>query len=146
MLALVTPTFNLIECRKSPGTIVPLVLGIVLLIACGIWEAYNKSPYALFPRQLMSNVRGFTIILGVVFLVGMLYYSTAILWPEQIQALYTTKPYIIGLYAMAFGLGGTLFGPPAGLIVKAFSQTRWILVAFTIVTTLCSGLMAIVSK
>ena len=134
------------RCRKSAPTIVMIVLGIFLLVVCGIWQAYNPSPYALFPKQITKNVRGFTVILGVVFLVGMLYYSSAILWPEQIQLLYATEPYTIGLYSIAFGLGGTLCGPIAGWLVGRYSRTRVLLVLFTVGTTIASGLMAIVSK
>jgi hypothetical protein len=123
-----------------------IVIGIALLVVCGFWEAYNTSPYALFPRNIMGDVRGFTVVLGVIVLVGMLYYSTPVLWPEQVQILYTTNLYTLGLYTMAFGLGGTVFGPPAGWIVKNLPNTRNILVVFTLGTTLFSGLMAVVCR
>ena len=75
----------------------------------------------------MRNIRGFTVIIGIIFLVGMLYYSTGVLWPEQIQALYSTNYTIIGLYAMAFGLAGAIFAPIAGWLMVRTDGARWLL-------------------
>jgi hypothetical protein len=132
--------------RKSAPTILMLVLGLMLLVACGLWESYTTFPYSLFPRQIMLNVLGFTVILGVVFLVGVIYYAAPILWPEQIEVLYTTNLIHIGAYSMATGSAGALSGPPSGWFVKKVKNTRWLFTSFVLLLTAFSGLQAVVSK
>jgi hypothetical protein len=123
-----------------------LVLGLMLLVACGLWESYTASPYSLFPRQIISNVPGFTVILGVVFLVGIIYYAKPILWQEQIEVLYTANLIHIGACLMVAGLAGALSGPPSGWFVEKAKNTRWLLTSFVLLLTAFTGLKAVVSK
>lgn len=123
-----------------------MLIGFALLIVCGIYESRTSTKYPLFPRALFANIRGFTVILGAVFLCGMLFYSTAVLWPIQIQALYTTTPITIGLYSMAIGASGSLFSPIIGLAFERIGHSRWFFTAVVAVLCLMCGLQAIVSK
>lgn len=139
-----TPFSN--SSRKSAGTLAPLIVGIFIIIVTGVWEAFTRNPYAIYPHKVMRNYRGFTIPLGVTFLVGMLYYSTLVLWPEEIQVLFTQDLITIGLYSMAFGLGGGLAAPLAGWVFKKFDQGRWILLFIIVTMTALSGAQALVRK
>lgn len=132
--------------RKSAGTLAPLLIGTVIIFVTGGWEAYTRNPYAIYPHVVMRNFRGFTIPLGVTFLVGILYYSTLILWPEEIQVLFTQNSTKVGLYSMALGLGGSLAGLLAGWIFKKFDQARWILLFIVIAMTAVGGAQALVRK
>ncbi|KAI9743687.1 MAG: hypothetical protein M1818_003003 [Claussenomyces sp. TS43310] len=129
---------------KSAGTLAPMLIGVAILALCGCWEAFTNNPYAVFPHGIMRNFRGFTIVIGVTFLVGMIYYSTLILWPEEIQVLFTTEPITIGLYSMAIGMGGLLGGLIAGVLFQRINHARWLLTGLITVFTACSGLQAIV--
>jgi hypothetical protein len=94
----------------------------------------------------MRNMRGFTFPLAITMLVvGMLYYSSLILFPLEIQVLFATTTQI-GLYSMALGLGGFAGSIAAGILFKMVDQARWMLVAIVIIATLFSGLQALVSK
>jgi MFS family permease len=60
--------------------IAPMVVGICCLIGLGFWEAYADLAYPLMPPRLFKNVRGFTMVLVVCFVGGMLYceYSASV--------------------------------------------------------------------
>jgi hypothetical protein len=74
----------------------------------------------------------------------MLYYSSGVLWPIQIQVLYATKPITIGLYAIGLGLAGAMGAPIAGFIMASADQARWQFTVFTALLTIVSGCQAIV--
>lgn len=92
----------------------------------------------------MKDFRGFSIVTGVVFLVGILYYSSLILWPLQIVTFYTTDSTTIGLYSLAFSLGGCIGALLFALVLEKVNQARWILTAVCVLTTLFIGCQAIV--
>ncbi|KAJ5653290.1 trichothecene efflux pump [Penicillium lividum] len=122
-----------------------IVIGCVLLIALGFWEAYAPLEYPFFPLSLFKSFRGFTIPNFCVFLVGMCYYSAQVLWPQEIQALFTTYRIEVGWYTAAIGVGGGIFGPIIGFSNQKVGYSRWFLVACVLGLTFSSGLGAIVS-
>lgn len=75
----------------------------------------------------------------------MIFYSTGVIWPEQIQILYTQEPIKIGLYSIATGASGAIASPIVGKIIAHVNQTRLVLVIAVGLLTLVSGLQAIVS-
>ena len=139
-LARLTPSL-----RASAGTIAPIVVGVFLLIALGFYEAYAKLKYPIFPPEIFKNIRGFTVLQVATFLLGMLFYATAVLWPQQIQALYTQKDMEIGWYSSAGGMGGLAFSAFFGYAQKKFDHSHIQLPLYLGCLTLCSGAQAIVS-
>ncbi|KAK7894311.1 hypothetical protein LTR67_006072 [Exophiala xenobiotica] len=129
---------------KSGGTISMIVLGLVLLIACGIYEAHWDMLFPLFPPVVLGKIRGVTCVLVGTFLFGMLYYSTAVLWPQQVQALYTQDLLKIGWYASALGMAGILSSPLFGFLFT-FGHARLLFIFIIVIGTVASGCMAIVS-
>jgi MFS-type transporter involved in bile tolerance (Atg22 family) len=125
---------------------VPLVVGIVFLVFTGFYENYTHSPYNIFPHSVMKNYRGFSIVTGVGFLLGMLYYSTLILWPIQIQTFYSTNSTDIGLYGMSWGCGSLIGAAFMGFVVERVNQARFLLTAVVLLMTVCIGSQAIVGK
>ena len=132
--------------RKSAGTIAPIVIGFFLLIATGIYEVKIDQTFPLFPPSVFGNVRGFTLVCGSIFLYGMLYYSIGVLWPQQIQYLYTTDRYKIGWYAGAAGFSGWISAPLAGILFRWIGHARWQLVFYVIMLTAGTAACAVVSK
>lgn len=123
-----------------------MILGVFFLILTGLWEHFTHNLYNIFPHALMQNFRGFTIITGVTFLVGMLYYSTLILWPLQVGLFYTSDSTTIGLYSMAFSLGGYIGAILTGFLLSRFNKARWILTGICVCATAIGGAQAIVGK
>jgi len=129
----------------SAGTLAPLIVGFVLLVILGFYESYAKLTYPIFPPVIFKQVRGFTVVLISVFLVGMIYYATAVLWAEQATVLYTTDPLKVGWYASATGMGGMLFGPPAGYAFQKFGHARIGITITVGLLALFTGVQAIVT-
>ena len=71
------------------------------MVLLGFYETYANLKYPMLPPKLFKNVRGFTMILVVCFVGGMLYYSMNVLWPRQSGLLFVPadKPIIAGVYA-----------------------------------------------
>jgi hypothetical protein len=130
----------------SAGTIAPIVIGFTLLVALGFWEAYATLDYPLFPPKILRNVRGFTVNVAGVFLLGILYYSTVVLWPLQVTSLYTSEPIALGWYSSALGLAGSLFGPVAGWAFRKFGHARLLFTGFVLALAVLSGAEAVVCK
>jgi hypothetical protein len=78
---------------------------------------------------------------------GMLYYSSAVLWPLQVQILYATDPIIIGAYSGASGMGSIFFGPLFGLVFQRYARHgRWVFTSWVALVTITCGCQAIVCK
>jgi len=75
----------------------------------------------------------------------MLYYSTAVLWPQQVQALYTQNLLKIGWYASALGIAGIISSPIFGLLFT-FGHARLLYIIIIVIGTVASGCMAIVCE
>ena len=85
----------------SAPVIATIVIGILLLLALGLYEAYADLEYPMLPPKFFKNIRGFTMLLVVCFVGGMLYYSMNVLWPRQSTLLFVPadRPIIAGVYA-----------------------------------------------
>ncbi|MCJ1302217.1 hypothetical protein MMC08_005020 [Hypocenomyce scalaris] len=130
---------------KSAGTIVPIVVGFLLLVATGVYEAKVDQTFPVMPPVIFRNVRGFTVVLVGTFLYGMLYYATGVLWPQMIQLLFTTDRYKIGWYACGTGAVGFFASPIAGLLFRKIGHTRIQLVFYVTLMTAASAASAIVT-
>lgn len=75
----------------SVYVIAPLVVGFAFLLAFACWERFGNIKHPLTPTYVFTSSYGRDltapcIALGVV---NMFYYSSSILWPTMINALYT---------------------------------------------------------
>ncbi|KAI9735349.1 MAG: hypothetical protein M1818_006544 [Claussenomyces sp. TS43310] len=129
---------------KSAGPIAMIVIGLVLVICFGFWEAYYDQVFPFFPPAVLGDLRGVSFVLIGTFLYGMLYYSTAVLWPQQIQALYSTNLITVGWFASVLGMCGIVASPVFGYLFT-FGHARWLFTFIIALATVASGCMAIVS-
>ncbi|KAH6973092.1 fungal trichothecene efflux pump, partial [Ilyonectria sp. MPI-CAGE-AT-0026] len=125
----------------SAATLVPIILGLVLLVALGFYEAYGNIQEPLLPARLFKQVRHFTMPMVVMSVVGMQYYSNATLWPRMSQLLYATDEISKGLYAEVVPLG-TILGGLAVLGSKKLGHQRWQIVFFIALQTGCVGALS----
>lgn len=130
---------------KSAGAIAPIIVGVFLLISLGLWESYADLESPIFPRAIFANVRGFTVIIGGVFLLGMAFYSSAVLWPQQVSMLYTTNLIHVGWYCSTVGIAGAIAGPIAGWIFAKAPSSRLVLTGTVLMMAVASGAQAIVT-
>jgi MFS family permease len=68
---------------NSAPVISTIVIGAALLVVLGFYEAYAPLKYPMLPTKFFKNIRGFTVLLVVCFVGGMLYYSMNVLWPRE---------------------------------------------------------------
>jgi hypothetical protein len=90
-------------------------------------------------------MRGFTVIQITVFMVGMCFYSSAILWPQQVTILYTQDGIKIGAWSGATGYAAA-FSLFAAVLYHKVPGTNVILTISILAIAVCSGAQAIVSK
>ncbi|KIW95638.1 uncharacterized protein Z519_04223 [Cladophialophora bantiana CBS 173.52] len=128
----------------SAVVLAPTIIGgISVFVAFPLWELYSPDNIAkLCPPRLMQDVRAVVVPLGVSFTGGMALISTGILWPQQVQRLFTTVPRTVGWYGMATNAAAT-----AGLILagQAFStirKTRYQYIFVVVMMTTFLGLNA----
>lgn len=85
-----------------------LVGGVACFLVFPLWEWKSPDTIAkLCPPHLVSNVRGVVVPIAVSFVGGMALISTGILWPQQVQRLFTTKPESVGWYGLVTNCAAT---------------------------------------
>ncbi|KAF4447577.1 trichothecene efflux pump [Fusarium austroafricanum] len=129
----------------SGAPITMIIVGALLLVALGFWERFARLEAPIFPREIFANIRGFTVILAGVFLLGMLYYSTAVLWPQQVAMLYTQDIISIGWYSSTTGAAGSIIGPIGGYLFTKIGHARWVLTGTILALATVSGAQAVVT-
>jgi hypothetical protein len=133
--------------RKSAGVIAPIRTGFTVFVAIAFYEAYRPLTYPIFPPAIFKNTQGFTTIVVSVLFLGLNCSSTAILWPPQVNTLYTQEPVSFGWYIGTMGIAGSLAAPVMGFIfLGAADHPGVLLTAITAVLTTFSGLQTLVSK
>lgn len=131
---------------KSASVIAPIIFGGLGLIASFAYDfviVEKSGRHALFPRNMMTRFREFTVSLVVVFIAGMVYYSMSALLPQATQLVYTNDPLQIGILMLPNGIGqmvATCFVPL--LLHKTGYPTRYCIGA-VFLQTLFTGLYAL---
>lgn len=123
-----------------------MVLGVVVVIIFAIWETFTTAQFPLLPKRIMKEVRFFLIPCAGAFMFGIVYYSSAILWPLQIQALYTTDPGRVGGLTAIPSICSGFFVIPIGYLFSRYGHGREWFIFVTIALTASAGAQAIVCK
>ncbi|KAK2061716.1 fungal trichothecene efflux pump [Colletotrichum caudatum] len=113
----------------SAATISTLVIGAALLAALFCWEAFADLTYPAIPVKFFAN-RGFMSLVCCATVATMFYYSAVLLWPQQVQALYTTDITYAGWLSTTVGSATALGQVCAGSIIRWGGNARyWIIFA-----------------
>ena len=110
----------------SAVVLAPMLLGgVSVFVAFPLWEAYSPNTIAkLCPPRIMTNLRAVVVPMGVSFAGGMALISTGILWPQQVQRLFTTVPRIVGWYGVATNGAATGKSAPRKHFTSAMLTSR----------------------
>ncbi|KAH8685014.1 fungal trichothecene efflux pump [Ilyonectria robusta] len=115
---------------KSAGSIVPIVVGFLALAAAFIYDFYWAAA-PVFPPKLFKMVRGYLLILVVLFISGMNFNAMSALLPQGSLYMFTTDGIEIGVLS----LPNTLFSGVTGVLVPLFAHRiryiKWQLVVGT---------------
>lgn len=88
---------------RGASVIAPIVVGAVALIACFAYD-FTICKHAFLPLHLFRRVKEFTVLLVLVFVSGMVYYSMAGLLPQGTLYIYSNDPTKIGLIQLPNGI------------------------------------------
>ncbi|OQV04625.1 hypothetical protein CLAIMM_09480 [Cladophialophora immunda] len=133
---------------RSVTVLVPLLLGaLTVMVAFPLWEIFSSDDIAkLCPPKLFRNVREFSLILVVIFVSGMLLISLQVLWPQQVQRLFTTVSRTVGWYSLAYNMAATLGGSLAGVLFAKIKKTNWQFFFATVAQTIFISSIASVTQ
>lgn len=126
---------------RSVRVLAPLLVGILLLILCFVYDfTLAKQPF--FPPGLFSQFREFTMLLVIVFVAGMIFYSMSGLLPQGTLYMFTNDPVEIGIIALPNGFAQLLFGAILTLFMGKLGHLKLQLIILLVVQTLFFAIMA----
>ena len=124
-------------------TIVPLVIGLVLLAVLAFYE--NKPLEPLFPYRIFDNTTTIAAILsGSVH--GLLMYTVLTYLPLFFQAVFLQTPLESAISTLPFSAAVVGFSAISGVIVNLVRRYRWVLLVAWVLTTTFLGLLYLVNK
>jgi hypothetical protein len=128
---------------KSAAVLVPLILGFLIFILAFVWDfgGYAKRP--TFPYHIMSKVREYTILLILIFVVGLVYICMTDLIPANIAAVYTNDGIKAGYYNIPAGFGGSIGGAVLGTFAYRIRYVHWQLAVAIAIQTIFTALLAL---
>jgi MFS family permease len=81
-----------------------LLIGALVIVAFCLWETFGPSSTPLIPMSVFKNGK-YDAILACACVGAMVSYSTSIIWPQAISALYTNDVKYAGWLAVCCSLG-----------------------------------------
>ncbi|PCG96662.1 Major facilitator superfamily domain, general substrate transporter [Penicillium occitanis (nom. inval.)] len=128
---------------KSAAVLVPLILGFVIFALAFVWDfgGYAKRPN--FPYHIMSKVREYTVLLILIFVVGLVYISMTDLIPANISNVYTSDATKAGFYNIPAGFGGSIGGAILGTFAYRIRYIHIQLVVAIAIQTVFTALLAL---
>ncbi|KAF5004796.1 hypothetical protein FDECE_8735 [Fusarium decemcellulare] len=115
---------------KSAATISSLIIGALLLVALFLWEGFMDLKYPAIPVKFFAN-RGFISLVTMATVASMFYYSAVLLWPQQVQALFTKDVTYAGWLSCTVASSTALGQVCAGAIVRWGGNVRYWLIFST---------------
>ena len=128
---------------KSVSTITPIVVGFVVLVLAFAYDfTLAKAPF--FPLALLRRLSEFTVLLVVVFVAGMVFYSMSALLPQGSLFMFTNNPTEIGIIALPSGIAETLFGAIATLFMGHIGHLKLQVIVMLSIQTIATACYATV--
>ncbi len=129
---------------KSVHIITSLVVGVLTLIGFALYETYMPLKQPLLPVRLLK-IRNLSACVFIGSTAQMVYLALNVLWPIQINSLFTTDNITIGLLSSTTGVAlvaGELIVSP---LFRTVGYLKWQLVIASVVTAVFGTLMAAVT-
>ncbi|QKX57055.1 uncharacterized protein TRUGW13939_04163 [Talaromyces rugulosus] len=84
--------------------LVPLILGFLILVAFGLWEAYGAK-YPMIPAKIIKEPRTLGLTLLITWVSGANFFSIILFWPTQSFNQFGHDPVAVGLRSLPVGYG-----------------------------------------
>ncbi|KAH7131569.1 major facilitator superfamily domain-containing protein [Dactylonectria estremocensis] len=130
---------------SSWQTLVPLIVGVLVLVAFGLYEAKAKPAEPIVPYRIFANVT-FAIALVSGFLNGMVLYSLTLYIPLFFQAVFLKPPLQAALSAIPLACVTLGFCFIASFVIETTRRCRLQNFIGWIMTTIFLGLWSLVGK
>jgi hypothetical protein len=124
---------------NSWHTLVPMILGVLGLLAFGAYEIFIASA-PLIPMSIFLNYSTCTVYVGSCFH-GLILYAMVYYMPEYFQAVQAYNPVVAGVAALPQTLTVVPCAVAVGVIVGITGKYRWAIWAGWILTTIGCGLL-----
>lgn len=107
----------------SASTLAPLIGGGVVFLASFAYD-FTVAKLPVFPLFLFKQWRDYSILLVLIFVSGVVYFSMLALLPQATLYMYTIDPIEIGIIQLPSGLGQMAFGGLASLFVGKIKHLK----------------------
>lgn len=88
---------------SSAHVLVPLILGLLLLVAFCLWEMYGAK-HPMFPGRIKQDPRVLVLTLLITFISGMNFFAYLMFWPTQSFNVYGHDPVAVGIKLLPGGM------------------------------------------
>ena len=112
---------------KSAGTIAPIILGLFTLFS-GFTYDFTIATNPMFPLSLFVQFRQYSLLLVVLFISGMNFYSMAALLPQGSLYMFETNGIQIGIMSLPNTIMQGIAGVGGPLIAHKVGHIKWQLV------------------
>ncbi|EAS35857.3 uncharacterized protein CIMG_01211 [Coccidioides immitis RS] len=121
----------------SAGTVVPLVFGILLLIAFGVYEGYSKTP--LLPYWLFTVPTRWGALLGA-FLHGLVLYTVVFYVPIYFEGSLGLEPISGAITALPLSVGVSISAVATAFAIEYIRRYTWAAWSGWLLSTVGMGL------
>ncbi|KAF9886379.1 hypothetical protein FE257_011524 [Aspergillus nanangensis] len=104
---------------KSTPTLATLVLGILTLVAFGLYE-WKATATGILHHDLFRNGHTFAICIGLIFVEGILLFAYVIFYPIMISTLFETDPFLQSVRQLPYWIASS-----CGTILYGFWSTKF---------------------
>ncbi|KAL2846491.1 fungal trichothecene efflux pump [Aspergillus pseudodeflectus] len=128
---------------RNAKVLAPMCTGAALFVGAFAWDFGGRAARPLFPLALFTMFRRYTLLLVIIFVTGVVYFTLTALMPQQISSTLTSDSTLAGVYNIPGGFGGAAGGVLLGGLIPKIKHVHYQLVAGVAVQTLFTALQAI---
>lgn len=125
---------------SSWRTIVPLIMGAIIIVGFGIYEARPVEP--IFPYRLFQNITAVTTIIGAT-IHGMILYSIMLYAPLFFQAVMLEAPLKSALSVLPASVSIIVFSVFSAIAVELLRRYRWVVISNWVFSTVGIGMWSL---
>ncbi|KAK4155147.1 major facilitator superfamily domain-containing protein [Chaetomidium leptoderma] len=127
----------------SAHTLVPLVLGVVVIGLFVAWERCGANN-PMVPRGLSKAPRTLALTMIITFISGANFFSVLLLWPPEAYNVYGHDPVGVGIRGMPFAFG-VFGGCVLSLVLLSWfrGQIKWLIFSASVLMTVGCGCLSL---
>ncbi|KAL2833829.1 fungal trichothecene efflux pump [Aspergillus cavernicola] len=126
----------------SVKVLAPMCVGAGLFMGAFFWDFSGRAKRPLFPHWLFSRFRDYTLLLLIIFITGVVYFTLTALMPQQISYTLTADSTMAGVYNIPGGCGGAAGGVLLGGLISKIKYVHYQLAAGVACQTVFTALQA----